>query len=67
MVYYGESEEAKAEDNSMLEQTIILQDLGNAIFNAADFDDDDIDFSYQPDFDSFFDNSRHSHSVDISD
>ena len=51
--YYGESEEAKAEDNSMLEQTIILQDLSNAIFE--DFDENPIDFSCQPDFDSFFD------------
>ncbi len=51
--YYGESEETKAEDNSMLEQTIILQDLSNAIFE--DFEENPIDFSYQPDFDSFFD------------
>lgn len=64
--YYGESEEVSAPAPSPIsvspiipddinEQTIILQDLGNAIFGNDDFDDDDIDFSYQPDFDGFFD------------
>ena len=64
--YYGESEEILVQEPAPIavspiipddinEQTIILQDLGNAIFSAGDFDDDDIDFSYQPDFDSFFD------------
>lgn len=59
--YYGESEEAlnsapvtaeKADDE---QATLILQDLGSAIFDTDDFDDDALDFSYQPDFDGFFD------------
>ena len=64
--YYGESEEASDTPaapvdvlpvipDDINEQTIILQDLGSAIFGSAEFDDDDLDFSYQPDFDSFFD------------
>lgn len=61
--YYGESEEsapvtpvaAPIIPDDINEQTIILQDLGNAIFDTDDFDDDPIDFSYQPDFSGFFD------------
>lgn len=52
--YYGEGEEEKAETDPMLEQTIILQDLSNAIFDE-EFDENSIDFSYQPDFDGYFD------------
>ena len=60
--YYGEGEELKSEavvtapkDEVLLEQTIILQDLATAIFDADEFDESPIDFSYQPDFDGFFD------------
>ncbi len=61
--YYGESEEAPAPvippvpiiPDDISEQTIILQDLGSDIFDTDDFDDDPIDFSYQPDFSGFFD------------
>ena len=62
--YYGESETAFTavptapvipNPEEADEQTIILEDLDKAIFDADDFDDDAIDFSYQPDFDSFFD------------
>ncbi len=60
--YYGESEEALQSIPVIAEpigiddeQTIILQDLGSAIFDTDDFDDEPIDFSYQPDFDGFFD------------
>ncbi len=61
--YYGESEAsapvtpvaAPIIPDDINEQTIILQDLGNAIFDTDDFDDDVLDFSYQPDFDGFFD------------
>ena len=53
--YYGEGEEAKKESEASFEQKIILQDLANAIFDTDDFDSSSIDFSYQPDFDSYFD------------
>ena len=57
--YYGEGEEIKQESVSapdpLFEQTIVLQNLGNAIFSADDFDDSPLDFSYQPDFDGYFD------------
>ncbi len=52
--YYGESEQEPEIQEPIPEQTIILQDLSDAIF-ADDFDDTPIDFSYQPDFDSYFD------------
>ena len=52
--YYGEGEELKAESEPSLEQTIILQDLSGAIFDD-DFDENPIDFSYQSDFEDFFD------------
>ena len=56
--YYGESEEIRPEPEQSLdptlEQTIILEDLGNAIF-GEDFDESPLDFSYQPDFDGYFD------------
>lgn len=51
--YYGEGEEIKSEADPMLEQTIILQDLGNEIFE--ELVENPLDFSYQPDFDSYFD------------
>ena len=59
--YYGEGEELKPEpistpvDETLLEQTIILQDLGSAIFGSDEFDESPLDFSYQPDFDGYFD------------
>lgn len=58
--YYGENVDMtpsfsnEASENSS-DQNIIFQDLGKAIFDAGDFDTDELDFSYQPDFDSFFD------------
>ena len=52
--YYGESEQEAEIQEPIPEQTMILQDLSDAIF-ADDFDDTPIDFSYQPDFDSYFD------------
>lgn len=58
--YYGENVDMtpsfsnEASENSG-DQNIIFQDLGKAIFDAGDFDTDELDFSYQPDFDSFFD------------
>ena len=52
--YYGESEQDAEFKEDIPEQAIILQDLSDAIF-ADDFDDPPIDFSYQPDFDSYFD------------
>lgn len=57
--YYGEGEnpapQSSAFSESIDEQSIIFQDLGSAIFDTDSFDDEPIDFSYQPDFDSFFD------------
>ena len=53
--YYGESEELKTQTDPLLEQTIILQDLAGAIFDTNDLDGGPLDFSYQPDFDGFFD------------
>ena len=53
--YYGEGEEVKKIADPLLDQTIILQDLSNAFFDTDDFDDSPIDFSYQPDFDGYFD------------
>ena len=61
--YYGESETISLPQmppvpdltEEFNQQTMIFQDLGNAIFDTDDFDSDDIDFSYQPDFDGFFD------------
>ncbi len=63
--YYGECEEVKSDilpENNLelnidatLEQTIILEDLGKAIFDDDDFEDGPIDFSYQSDFESYFD------------
>lgn len=52
--YYGEGEELKAESEPSLEQTIILQDLAGAIFDD-DSEENPIDFSYQSDFEDFFD------------
>lgn len=52
--YYGEGEQKVDLQDAIPEQTIILQDLSDAIF-AEDFDETPIDFSYQPDFDSYFD------------
>lgn len=52
--YYGESEQDNNVEDAIPEQTIILQDLSDAIFDS-DFDESPIDFSYQPDFDSCFD------------
>ncbi len=60
--YYGESEEIAMPSMPVIpdfteeinQQTMIFQDLGNAIFDTDDFDGDDIDFSYQPNFDGFF-------------
>ncbi len=60
--YYGESVEADAEAepapvadaNILDDQTIIFQDLGKSIF-GEDFDSDALDFSYEPDFEGFFD------------
>ena len=62
--YYGESEELsfpKMPDipdftEEINHQTMIFQELGNAIFDTDDFESDEIDFSYQPDFDSLFNN-----------
>lgn len=53
--YYGESEELKTQNDPSFEQTIILQDLAGAIFDTDDLDGGPLDFSYQPDFDGFFD------------
>ena len=61
--YYGESEEFAMPQMPVIpdltdeinQQTMIFQDLGNAIFDTDDFDSDEIDFSYQPNFDGFFD------------
>lgn len=61
--YYGESEEVSMPSMPVIpdfteeinQQTMIFQDLSNAIFDTDDFDGDDIDFSYQPNFDGFFD------------
>ena len=53
--YYGESEEFKTQSDPSFEQKIILQDLASAIFDTEDFDGGPLDFSYQPDFDGFFD------------
>jgi cell division septum initiation protein DivIVA len=61
--YYGESETVSLPQmppvpdltEEINQQTMIFQDLGSAIFDTDDFDGDDIDFSYQPDFDAFFD------------
>ena len=53
--YYGEVEEIKSDPQSDLERTIILQDLPKAIFDDDDFGDAALDFSYQNDFDGFFD------------
>ncbi len=53
--YYGEGEEAKKEAEPLFDHTMILEDLGSAIFDAGDLDDSSIDFSYQPDFDGYFD------------
>ena len=61
--YYGESEEISMPQMPVIpdfseeinQQTMIFQDLGNAIFDTDDFDSDEIDFSYQPNFDGFFD------------
>ena len=63
--YYGEGEEAKAEEEPMplleidldpiLEQTIILEDLGKGIFDEGQFEKSPLDFSYQPDLDDYFD------------
>lgn len=52
--YYGESEQLAEPEEPVSEQTMILQDLSDAIF-GDDFDEGPIDFSYQPDFDSYFD------------
>lgn len=61
--YYGEGEENETvlpernmelDLDSAFEQTIILEDLGKAIFDE-DFEDSSLDFSYQPDFDGYFD------------
>jgi hypothetical protein len=62
--YYGEGEENKDEVlpepnielnfDANFEQTIILEDLGKGIFDES-FEDDPVDFSYQPDFDAYFD------------
>ena len=52
--YYGESEQDNTVQDIIPEQTIILQDFSDAIF-ADDFEEAPIDFSYQPDFDSYFD------------
>ena len=61
--YYGESEELSMPSmptipdltEEISQQTMIFQDLSNAIFDTDDFDTGEIDFSYQPDFDGFFD------------
>ena len=54
--YYSESDEINNQIDSVLEQTIILQELGGAIFDTDDNDETPVPFSYQPDFDRFFDN-----------